>query len=121
MYIDTDILFNLIVDDGTQKNHIIKEYFIEHENDLFEVSVLVLVKTFEMLVDKDIGLKSRDAAEKLLRIIESDILEVERQEEMMEFLNLVIEKKVTNLVDADLMTKNRLEKKRILRLQELHN
>jgi hypothetical protein len=56
-----------------------------------------------------------------LRIIESDILEVERQEEMIKFLNLVIEKKAANLVDADLINKNRTEKKRILRLQELYN
>jgi len=121
MYIDTDILFNLIVDDGTQKNHVIKEYFIEHESDLFEVSVLVLEKTFEMLVSKEVGLKAWDAGEKLLRIIESDILEVERQEEMIGYLNLIIEKKANNLVDADLITKNRIEKKRILRLQELYN
>ncbi|MBU4210073.1 type II toxin-antitoxin system VapC family toxin [Patescibacteria group bacterium] len=118
MYVDTNILIHILVDDSTGKTELLKNYFIENEDEIFDIRFTVVMESFWVLTSKRMGLSIKKAVDELINLLSSDLFEVEKLDECLDILNLIKKKTFLDWVDAEIYLKSKSEKTKVLSFDE---
>ncbi|MBU1088597.1 PIN domain-containing protein [Patescibacteria group bacterium] len=118
MYVDTNILIHILVDDNTGKTELLKNYFIKNEDEIFDIRFTVVMESFWVLTSKRIGLSTKKTVDELINLLSSDLFEVEKVDECLNILNLIKKKTFLDWVDAEIYLRSKDEKTKVLSFDE---